>query len=150
MRAVIQRVRRASITINGDQRREMSQGVVVLLGIEKDDRDEDIEWLAGKILRLRIFDDKDGRMNHSLLQTGGEVMIVSQFTLHASTKKGNRPSWIKAADPGIAEPIYDQFVLKVASSSEIRVITGEFGARMEIELINDGPVTLFMDTKRKE
>ena len=150
MRAVIQRVRRAGITIHEEEQKEMAFGVVVLLGIEQDDQEEDIEWLAGKIMRLRIFDDNDGKMNLSLLQTGGEIMIVSQFTLHASTKKGNRPSWIRAADPGFAEPMYDRFVLKVASSSENRVITGKFGAMMEVEIINDGPVTIFMDTKRKE
>jgi len=150
MRAVIQRVRSASITINGEQGDHISSGLVVLLGIEQDDGPDDIAWLAAKIINLRIFDDEAGRLNLSVQDIEGSLMVVSQFTLHASTKKGNRPSWIKAADPDIAEPLYEQFVLKIGSLMHNRVITGEFGAHMEIEMTNDGPVTILIDTKRKE
>lgn len=150
MRAVIQRVQYASITINGEQKRGIKLGLLVLLGVESEDTQEDIDWLAGKIARLRIFNDDEGLMNLSLTDVNGEMMVVSQFTLHASTKKGNRPSWIRAADPAMAEPMYHKFVDSVSRHLEKKIITGEFGAMMEIELLNDGPVTIFIDTKNKE
>ncbi|MEX0988595.1 MAG: D-aminoacyl-tRNA deacylase [Bacteroidales bacterium] len=150
MRAVVQRVNFAHITINSDTRRSISQGLTIFLGIESEDTIDDIAWLAGKIARLRILGDAEGKMNMSVVDIDGEVLVVSQFTLHASTKKGNRPSWIRAADPEIAEPMYNQFVLQLQELLNKRVVTGEFGAYMEVELLNDGPVTLIIDTKNKE
>ncbi|MEX2369608.1 MAG: D-aminoacyl-tRNA deacylase [Bacteroidales bacterium] len=150
MRAVVQRVNFAHITINSDTRRSISQGLTIFLGIESEDTIDDIVWLAGKIARLRILGDAEGKMNMSVVDIDGEVLVVSQFTLHASTKKGNRPSWIRAADPEIAEPMYNQFVLQLQELLNKRVVTGEFGAYMEVELLNDGPVTLIIDTKNKE
>ena len=128
----------------------MGGGVVILLGIEESDSLEDIEWLSNKILRLRIFNDEKGVMNRSLEEVTGSAMIVSQFTLHASTKKGNRPSYIRAAKPAIAIPLYEKFVGRVREQLETPVITGEFGAYMEIDMVNDGPVTIMIDTKNKE
>ena len=128
----------------------MGSGLVVLLGIESTDGPEDIEWLSGKLSRLRIFNDSDGVMNLSVLDVDGSVMIVSQFTLHASTRKGNRPSYIKAAPPEIAIPLYEKFVKRMESDLSRQVITGEFGAYMQIRLCNDGPVTIQLDTKNKE
>ena len=150
MRAVIQRVSRARITINKKTTKEIGSGLLILLGIENEDHSEDVNWLAGKISRLRIFPDQDGTMNLSILDIEGEAMVVSQFTLHASTKKGNRPSWIKAAAPGFAEPLYREFVTRLEQESGRQITTGEFGAHMDIELVNDGPVTLLIDTKNKE
>ena len=150
MRAVIQRVEHAKVTIENFEKKSISRGMTVFLGIEVSDTQEDIEWLAAKIARLRIFDDKYGKMNLSLQDINGEAMIVSQFTLHASTKKGNRPSWIKAADPAVAEPIYEQFVLELQGLLEKEIVTGKFGAHMDIELLNNGPVTIIIDTKNRE
>ncbi len=150
MRAVLQRVQYASIVIDQIIKRTIEKGIVVLLGIEEADTKEDTEWLTGKITRLRIFDDADGKMNLSIRDIDGEIMLVSQFTLHASTKKGNRPSWIRAADPVIAEPLYREFVNLLKNQVNKEIVTGEFGAHMDIELLNDGPVTIFIDTKNKE
>ena len=150
MRAIIQRVQYAKITINENIHRSIDSGLCIFLGIENTDSGKDIEWLAAKIARLRIFDDENGKMNLSLQNINGEALVVSQFTLHASTKKGNRPSWIKAADPAVAEPIYDQFVLQLKGLLEKEIVTGIFAAHMDIELLNNGPVTIIIDTKNRE
>ena len=150
MRAVIQRVTEAAVTINNTGKSSINNGLLVLLGIEEADTYEDIEWLSGKISRLRIFDDKDGIMNLSVNDINGEVMVISQFTLHASTKKGNRPSYIKAAKPEIAIPIYNDFIKKLEQDINRKVKVGEFGAFMQVTLTNDGPVTIIIDTKNKE
>lgn len=150
MRAVVQKVSDAHITINHNTQKEMGEGLVVLLGIESTDGPEDIAWLSGKISRLRVFHDADGVMNLSVLDVNGSVMIVSQFTLHASTRKGNRPSYINAAPPEIAIPLYEEFVKRMESDLSRQVVTGEFGAYMQIRLCNDGPVTIQIDTKNKE
>lgn len=150
MLAVIQRVSEASVTIEKQVRDEISKGLLVLLGIEDADNDDDIEWLSRKIINLRIFNDDNGVMNKSLLDVKGDLMVVSQFTLHASTKKGNRPSYIKAAKPDVAIPLYEQFVKKTEVLLDKKVATGEFGAMMDISLINDGPVTIIIDTKDKK
>lgn len=150
MRAVIQRVSEASVTIDHSVKSSIQSGLLILLGIEEADKQEDIDWLSSKIARLRIFNDENGVMNLSVIETGGEILVVSQFTLHASTKKGNRPSYIKAAKPDIAIPLYEQFVKQLKNESGLTVLTGEFGAMMEIKLINDGPVTIIIDTKLKE
>ena len=150
MRAVIQRVSKALVSIGGVVHSEIGEGLLVLLGVEEIDTDQDIEWLAGKIARLRIFDDEEGVMNLSVKDIDGEAIVVSQFTLHASTKKGNRPSYIKAARPETAIPLYEQFVKQMGKLLEKPVGTGEFGAMMEVALVNDGPVTIMIDTKNKE
>ncbi len=150
MRAVIQRVSKASVEVEGKIISQIDAGVVVLLGIESADSQEDIVWLSRKIANLRIFSDTEGVMNLSLLDVGGEVIVVSQFTLHASTKKGNRPSYIKAAKPALAIPLYENFVRQMESDMGKKVGTGVFGADMKIELINDGPVTIIIDTTNKE
>lgn len=150
MRAVIQRVSKASVTIEGKVKSSIGQGVLVLLGIEEADSQEDIDWLAGKISRLRIFNDENEVMNLSVKDVDGDALVVSQFTLHASTKKGNRPSYIKAARPEIAIPLYEQFVEKLSNELEKPVGTGEFGAKMDVALVNDGPVTIIIDTKNRE
>ncbi|MCF8346383.1 MAG: D-tyrosyl-tRNA(Tyr) deacylase [Bacteroidales bacterium] len=150
MRAVIQRVQYAKITINQAVEKQISTGMSIFLGIEPEDSEEDITWLAGKIARLRIFSDAEGKMNLSIQDIHGEALVVSQFTLHASIKKGNRPSWIRAADPPIAQPMYNKFVIQLQQLIQKKVVTGEFGAHMEVELLNDGPVTLIIDTKNKE
>ena len=150
MRALIQRVQNAQITINGKSSRSISMGMTIFLGIESADNQKDILWLASKIVRLRIFDDQEGKMNLSLQDIDGEAMVVSQFTLHASTKKGNRPSWIKAAEPTVAEPMYEQFVLEMEQLLQKKVVTGEFGAHMDIQLLNDGPVTILIDSRNRE
>ncbi|HLV70006.1 MAG TPA: D-aminoacyl-tRNA deacylase [Xanthomarina sp.] len=150
MKAVIQRVSKASVTINAKQVANINKGLLVLLGIIEDDTQEDISWLSNKIANLRIFNDQNGVMNQSLQEVDGEVMVVSQFTLHASTKKGNRPSYIKAAKPDIAIPIYENFVKQLEADLGKSVQTGEFGADMKVELLNDGPVTIIIDTKNKE
>lgn len=150
MRAVIQRITEAHITINRETEKQIGPGLVVLLGIEEGDGKPDIEWLSGKICKLRVFNDADGVMNLSLKEVNGEVLIVSQFTLHASTKKGNRPSYIKAAPPEIAVPLYDNFIARMELDLGQPVVTGEFGAYMQITLTNDGPVTIIVDTKNKE
>ena len=150
MRAVIQRVEKASVVILENEVAKIEQGLLVLLGIEIEDAKEDTLWLASKIAALRIFSDKKGVMNKSITQTGGEVIVVSQFTLHAKTKKGNRPSYIKAARPEKAIPLYQQFKDDLSIAIGKQVQSGEFGAEMKVSLINDGPVTILIDTKNKE
>jgi D-aminoacyl-tRNA deacylase len=150
MRAVIQRVLNASVTIGGEVTSEIGNGLLILLGIEEADNQEDIDWLAGKISRLRVFDDENGVMNLSIQDADGEAMIISQFTLHASTKKGNRPSYIKAARPETAIPLYESFIKAMDSNLGKTPKTGVFGAEMQISLVNDGPVTISIDTKNKE
>ena len=150
MRAVIQKVTGASITINRDITRKIGPGMVILLGIEESDGEQDLEWLTAKISRLRIFNDTKGIMNLSVQDVNGEIMIVSQFTLHASTKKGNRPSYIKAALPETAIPLYESFIARLTQESGIKIVTGEFGAYMQVNLTNDGPVTIIIDTKNRE
>jgi D-tyrosyl-tRNA(Tyr) deacylase len=150
MIAVIQKVTQSSVTIDGGIKSSIGKGLLILLGIENADNDEDITWLARKIVNLRIFNDADGVMNESVLDHSGEIMIISQFTLHASTKKGNRPSYIKAAKPDIAIPLYNRFITLLEQELGKPVQTGDFGAYMEVELINDGPVTIIIDTKDKK
>jgi D-aminoacyl-tRNA deacylase len=150
MRAVIQRVSEASVTINRLTKRSIGPGMVVLLAIEEPDTPEDIEWLSGKIVRLRIFDDGEAVMNRSLQEAKGEVLLISQFTLFARTKKGNRPSYSRAASPQIAIPLYEQFVHKLSEDLGRPVQTGEFGADMKVHLINDGPVTIIIDSRLRE
>ena len=149
MKAVIQRVSKASVTINSEIKSAIGTGLLILLGIETADSSEDIEWLTGKISRLRIFDDENGVMNKSVQDIQGEAIVVSQFTLYAGTKKGNRPSYIKSAPPEIAIPLYEQFVKVLQDVLEKPVGTGEFGAMMKVSLTNDGPVTIIIDTKNK-
>lgn len=150
MRVLIQRTKHASVTIEGRCKSAIKQGLLVLVGIEDSDEKEDIEWLCKKIVNLRIFDDENGVMNRSVLDIEGEILVVSQFTLHASTKKGNRPSYIRASKPEIAIPLYETFCKELSQSLGKEVGTGEFGADMKVELLNDGPVTIWMDTKNKE
>jgi len=150
MRAVIQRVEKASVVILEKEIAKIEQGLLVLLGIEIEDTKEDALWLASKIAALRIFSDEKGVMNKSITESGGEVIVVSQFTLHAKTKKGNRPSYIKAARPELAIPLYQQFKEDLALAIGRQVQSGEFGADMKVSLINDGPVTILIDTKNKE
>jgi len=150
MRAVIQRVTRASVTINNKIRSEIKSGLLVLLGIEVSDNETDVEWICNKIIQLRIFNDSNEVMNLSVLDIGGNILAVSQFTLHAKTRKGNRPSYIRAANPEIAIPLYNRFVSRLSELLGKEVSTGEFGAMMQIELVNDGPVTIIIDTKEKE
>ncbi len=149
MIAVIQRVSESSVSIGGTVKACIGKGLMVLIGIEEADGEEDIEWLAKKIVNLRIFDDAEGVMNENILQHNGEILVVSQFTLHASTKKGNRPSYIKAAKPEIAIPVYNKFLLAIERELGKKIKTGEFGAMMQVALINDGPVTILIDTKNK-
>ena len=150
MRAVIQRVSEASVAINEKVHAAIGKGLLILLGVEDRDNDDDIEWLVGKVSRLRIFNDHDGVMNLSVSDIEGEVLIISQFTLHASTKKGNRPSYINAADPSHAEPMYELFSHMLQRITPGAVKTGVFGATMNVSLVNDGPVTIIIDTKNKE
>jgi len=150
MRTVIQRVGRASVTISNQERAAIGPGLVVLLGIEESDDNSDIEWLCNKIIQLRIFADSNGVMNLSVAETGGSIMVISQFTLHARTRKGNRPSYIRAAHPDKAIPMYNRFVSVLSALLGREVATGEFGAMMQVELVNDGPVTIIIDTKTKE
>ena len=150
MKAVIQRVSSASVTIERKKVASIKNGVLVLLGIINEDNDDDIAWLSRKIINLRIFPDDQGVMNRSLLEVNGEAIVVSQFTLQASTKKGNRPSYIKAAKPDIAIPTYEAFVAQFEIELGKPIQTGEFGADMKVELLNDGPVTIIIDTKNKE
>ena len=150
MRAVIQRVSQASVTVNGKIISEIRNGLLILLGIENEDTIEDITWLSRKMVNLRIFNDADGVMNESLLDSNGKAIVVSQFTLHASTKKGNRPSYIKAARPEVAIPLYEKFILQIEADLNKKVGTGLFGADMKVELLNDGPVTILIDTKNRE
>jgi len=150
MKAIIQRVTRAAVTINTEKVANIDVGILLLLGIEPADNQEDINWLSKKISNLRIFDDDNGVMNLSLKDIDGEDIVVSQFTLHASTKKGNRPSYIKAAKPDIAIPLYEKFIAQLEIDLEKKVQTGKFGAYMQLDFINDGPVTISIDTKNKE
>ena len=150
MRVVIQKVTQASVSIENQIMGSIDKGLLVLVGIEDGDTNEDIAWLSSKIVNLRVFDDDNGVMNLSVKEVEGEVLIVSQFTLHASTKKGNRPSYIKAARPEVAIPIYEAFIKQVESLLGKRVPTGQFGAMMQVSLCNDGPVTILIDTKNKE
>ncbi len=150
MRVVIQRCKFVKIEIGGELYSQIGQGLLVLLGITHEDELDDIKWLSGKISRLRIFSDENGKMNLSVMDIAGEIMIVSQFTLYASTKKGNRPSYINSAKPGIAIPLYEKFVEQVKFDTGLGVATGEFGADMKIELLNDGPVTIVIDSKNRE
>lgn len=150
MRALIQRVKKASVTIEGKIYSEINQGLLILIGIEAEDTQEDIDWLAGKIAKMRIFSDENDAMNLSVQDVEGECLVVSQFTLHASTKKGNRPSFIKAARPEIAIPLYEEFILQLENITNKSVKTGSFGAMMDVCLINDGPVTIWIDSKNRE
>lgn len=150
MKAVIQRVSKASVTIEGEKVANINQGLLILLGIVDEDTKEDIDWLSKKIANLRIFADENDVMNKSVMDVKGNVIVVSQFTLHASTKKGNRPSYIKAAKPDVAVPLYEEFVKQMQTDLGTTVQTGEFGADMKVELLNDGPVTIIIDTKNKE
>ena len=150
MRTVIQRVQHCSVTIDGQLKSNIGNGMLVLVGIEDRDTQEDIEWLCKKIANLRLFDDENGVMNRSVIDTGGEVMVVSQFTLHASTKKGNRPSYIHASKPDFAIPMYESFCAEMGLQIGKNVATGVFGADMKIELLNDGPVTILIDSQNKE
>ena len=150
MKAVIQRVTNASVTINNERVAAIGDGLLILLGIVADDTQEDIEWLANKVANLRIFEDEDGVMNYSLLASNGNAIVVSQFTLHALTKKGNRPSYIKAAKPEVAIPLYQDFVKQLEKTLCKKIQTGVFGADMKVELLNDGPVTIIIDSKNKE
>jgi len=150
MKAVVQRVSEASVTVNAEKVANIGRGVLILLGIEHEDTPEDIAWLSAKIAKLRIFNDENGVMNTSLIDTNGEVIVVSQFTLHASTKKGNRPSYIKAAKPDVSIPLYEAFVRQLELDIHKKVQTGIFGADMKVALLNDGPVTIIIDTKNKE
>ena len=150
MRAVIQRVKGCKVDIAGQTVGSIDNGVLILLGVEAADTTEDIEWLAGKISRLRIFDDQNGVMNLDITQVDGRALVVSQFTLYASTKKGNRPSYIRSAPEPISRPMYEQFVARLEQLLGTKVQTGEFGADMQVSLVNDGPVTICIDTKNKE
>ncbi|WP_295916180.1 D-aminoacyl-tRNA deacylase [uncultured Alistipes sp.] len=150
MRVLIQRVKSASVTIGGELRSQIGAGLLVFVGVGTDDTDEDLEYLAGKIVRLRIFDDRQGVMNLDVRQAGGQVLVVSQFTLQASTRKGNRPSYIRAAPEAVSRPMYGRFTARVAELLEQEVPTGEFGADMQVALVNDGPVTIWMDSKDKD
>ncbi|MCX8089402.1 MAG: D-aminoacyl-tRNA deacylase [Verrucomicrobiae bacterium] len=150
MRAVIQRVSDARVSIGGALKAAIGPGLLVLLAVEETDSEEDIAWLSGKIVRLRIFDDAEGVMNRSVLEVGGDILVVSQFTLYASTRKGNRPSWSRAARPEVAVPLYEKFVARLSEALGKPVQTGEFGAHMAVSLTNDGPVTILVDTKLRE
>lgn len=150
MRAVLQRVSEASVTIDNAVKSEIGIGLLVLLGIEDADEQEDIDWLVKNIINMRIFPDETGVMNRSLMDVSAELLLISQFTLHASTKKGNRPSYIKAAKPDIAIPLYQKFIESVESAMGRSIGTGEFGADMKVSLLNDGPVTIVIDSKNKE
>lgn len=150
MRVLIQRASEASVKIEGKIHGEINRGLVVLLGIESEDTQDDINWLVRKLIGLRIFNDEDGKMNESIADIGGEFLVISQFTLHASTKKGNRPSYIKAARPEVAIPLYEEFIQILRKESNLKVDTGVFGADMKVQLINDGPVTIWIDSKNRE
>ncbi len=150
MRTVIQRVQHASVTIDGTVKSSIGNGLLLLLGVEESDTSEDVDWLVRKVAALRVFDDDNGVMNRSILDVQGEALVVSQFTLYASYKKGNRPSWFRAASHEISVPLYEEFCSKLSEALGKPVGTGEFGADMKVELLNDGPVTICMDTKNKE
>jgi D-tyrosyl-tRNA(Tyr) deacylase len=150
MRAVIQRVSEASVKIEGIAKGEIQNGFMILLGVGNEDTENDVEWLSKKIANMRIFEDGEGKMNKSLLDIGGEVLLISQFTLHASTKKGNRPSFIEAAKPDLAIPLYESMISMLSNLLSKPIQTGEFGADMKVSLVNDGPVTIMIDTKDKK
>ena len=150
MRIVIQRVSRASVTIEGTVKSAIEKGYLVLIGVCEEDTEEDVEWLVRKVIGLRVFDDENGVMNRSIMDVDGNILVISQFTLFASYKKGNRPSWLRAARHEISVPLYESFCTKLSAALGKKVGTGEFGADMKVELINDGPVTICMDTKNKE
>lgn len=150
MRVVIQRVGEASVKVDGNTTGAIAKGLLVLMGVEDADNQEDIQWVSGKMVNLRIFDDENGVMNKSVLDIGGEILLVSQFTLHASTKKGNRPSYIRASKPEVAIPIYEQMIEQLKKDLGKNISTGIFGADMKLQLLNDGPVTIVIDSKNKE
>ena len=150
MRALIQRVSKSEVLIDKEESRSIGQGYLILLGIENTDAQEDVNWLAAKISKLRLFDDDEGIMNNSILDINGDIMIISQFTLHAKTKKGNRPSYIHAAKPNISIPLYEAFKKQMAKELGKPIVSGEFGAHMDVSLTNDGPVSIWIDTKNKE
>jgi D-tyrosyl-tRNA(Tyr) deacylase len=150
MRVVIQRVTRAAVTINQKETRSIEKGLMILVGIEETDNEDDIKWLANKIVNLRIFDNSEGIMDRSVLDIDGEILVVSQFTLHARTKKGNRPSYVDAAGPEVSIPLYEHFKKTLSATLGREVTSGQFGASMAVELINDGPVTIIIDTKNKK
>jgi D-tyrosyl-tRNA(Tyr) deacylase len=150
MRVLIQRVKKGSVSIENRIKSQISKGLVVFVGIEENDTPADIEWMTNKIVHLRIFDDDNGVMNRDLIDIDGEILLVSQFTLYASTKKGNRPSYIRAAKPEISIPVYEKFCIELENATKKSIATGEFGADMQVELINDGPVTIWIDSKNKE
>jgi len=150
MKVVLQRVKQASVTVAGKVIAKIAHGYLILLGIEAEDTQEDINWLARKTINLRVFSDENDAMNKSVIDVGGDIIVVSQFTLHASTKKGNRPSFIKAARPDVAIPLYRAFVLQLENELGKKIQTGEFGAMMDVALINDGPVTILIDSKQRE
>lgn len=150
MRIVIQRVSRASVTIGGNVKSAIGKGFLILLGVEESDTEDDVEWLVKKVIGLRVFDDENGVMNLNISQVGGDMLVVSQFTLFASYKKGNRPSWLRAARHEISVPLYEYFCRRLQEETGKEIGTGEFGAMMDVELLNDGPVTICMDTKNKE
>ena len=150
MRLLIQRVKNASVSVGGDELSRIGQGLLVLVGVGVEDTDEDMEYLAGKLVRLRIFDDEQGVMNLDVRQVGGEVLVVSQFTLQASTRKGNRPSYVRAAPEAVSRPMYGRFTARVAELLGREVPTGEFGADMQVALVNDGPVTIWIDSKMRD
>jgi D-tyrosyl-tRNA(Tyr) deacylase len=150
MRVLIQRVARASVMIEGHDTQMIQTGLVLLVGVEAEDGAEDVQWLTHKITQMRLFNDHEGKMNRSLLEVGGDLLVVSQFTLHASTRKGNRPSFIKAAHPDLAKPLYQQLVVSLEKATGKAIFTGVFGADMKVELINDGPVTIWIDSRQRE
>ena len=150
MRLLIQRVKNASVSVGGDELSRIGQGLLVLVGVGVEDTDEDMEYLAGKLVRLRLFDDGQGVMNLNVRQVGGEVLVVSQFTLQASTRKGNRPSYVRAAPEAVSRPMYERFTARVAELLGREVPTGEFGADMQVALVNDGPVTIWIDSKMRD
>ena len=150
MRLLIQRVKNASVSVGGDELSRIGQGLLVLVGVGVEDTDEDMEYLAGKLVRLRIFDDGQGVMNLDVRQVGGEILVVSQFTLQASTRKGNRPSYVRAAPEAVSRPMYERFTARVAELLGREVPTGEFGADMQVALVNDGPVTIWIDSKMRD
>ena len=150
MRVVVQRVSQSSVIIESDIVSSISKGLLILLGVENNDTLDDVNWLIRKIINLRIFTDIDGKMNNSIVDIKGEIIVVSQFTLHAKTKKGNRPSYINAAQPKIAIPLYENFVQVLKNESKLNVLTGQFGADMKVSLINDGPVTIIIDSKNRD
>ena len=150
MRAVIQRVSGASVTINGICKSAIQRGLLILVGIEDADGEDDLKWLSGKLVNLRIFDDENKVPNLSVKEVGGDLLLVSQFTLHASVKKGNRPSYLKASKPGIAIPLYEKLIIHLEQEFGKKIFTGEFGADMKVDLLNDGPLTIWVDTKNKE